>query len=99
MAGQIRMTPEDMRSRASDVDGQRQAFGDVVTRMDGVLNQLEAEWDGAASRKFREQFEELKRTSFQNMTRLLEDLGTQLRQTAQAVEDLDNEIASKLGVK
>jgi len=99
MAGQIRMTPEDMRSRAGDVDGQRNAFGDVINRMDGILNQLESEWDGAASRKFREQFEDLRRTSFANMTQLLQDLSTQLRQTAQAVEDLDNDIASKIGVR
>jgi len=99
MAGQIRMTPEDMRSRAGDVDGQRNAFGDVISRMDSILNQLEAEWDGAASQKFRQQFEDLRRTSFQNMTQLLEDLGTQLRQTAQAVEDLDREIANRIGVQ
>ena len=99
MAGQTRMTPEDMRSRAGDVDGQRNAFGDVVSRMDSILNQLEAEWDGAASQKFRQQFEDLRRTSFQNMTQLLEDLGTQLRQTAQAVENLDREIASRIGVQ
>jgi len=99
MAGQIRMTPEDMRSRAGDVDGQRNAFGDVISRMDSILNQLEAEWDGAASRKFRQQFEDLRRTSFQNMTQLLEDLGLQLRQTAQSIEELDNEIASRIGVQ
>ena len=99
MAGQIRMTPEDMRARAGEVDGQHRAFTDVIGRMDGILNQLEAEWDGAASQKFRQQFDDLRRTSFENMKQLLEDLGTQLRQTAQAVEDLDNEIASRLGVQ
>jgi len=99
MAGQIRMTPEDMRARAGEVDGQHSAFGEVVNGMCRILTQLQAEWDGAASEKFREQFEELRRTSFQNMTQLLEDLSKQLRQTADAVENLDNEIASKLGVQ
>jgi len=99
MAGQIRMTPADMRARAGDVDGQRNAFNDLLSRMNGILNQLEAEWDGAASQSFRQQFEDLRRTAFQNMDNLLQDLGTQLRQTAQAVEELDNTIASKMGVR
>jgi len=99
MAGQIRMTPEDMRARAGDVDGQRNAFNDLLNRMNGILNQLESEWDGAASRSFRDQFEELRQTAFKNMENLLQDLGTQLRQTAAAVEELDNKIASKIGVK
>jgi len=99
MPGQIRMTPEDMRSRAGDVDGQRNAFGDVVSRMDSILNQLEAEWEGESSRKFRQQFEDLRRTAFANMNQLFEDLSTQLRQTAQIVEDTDKEIASKIGVR
>jgi len=99
MAGQIRMTPEDMRLRASNVDGQRNAFGEVIHKLENIFNQLETEWDGESSRKFRAQFEDLKRTAIKNMTQLLEDLGTQLRQTAKSVEDLDKDIASKLGVK
>jgi len=99
MAGVIRATPEELRGRAGDVDRQRGDFEQLIRSMDSILAQLQSEWEGAASRKFKEQFDDLKRTSFQNMTQLLEDLGTQLRQTADAVENMDNEIASRLGVQ
>jgi WXG100 family type VII secretion target len=97
MAGQIRMTPETMRSRASEVQQQGNDFDDVIKKMDSTIKTLEGEWEGEASRRFGEQFSALK-PSFQNMRQLVEDISRQLTQTAAAVENLDNEIASKFGI-
>jgi len=98
MAGQIRMTPEQMNSRASEVRGQRDAFEEVINRMQAIINELLTEWEGAASASYSQQFEELK-PSFNNMKQLLDDMGTQLDKTAAAVKALDEEIASKFGVQ
>ena len=98
MAGQIRMTPEQMNSRASEVRGQRDAFEEVINRMQAIINELLTEWEGAASASYSQQFEELK-PSFNNMKQLLDDMGTQLDKTAEAVKALDEEIASKFGVQ
>jgi len=94
MAGQIRMTPDQMRQRAGEVRNQGETFQDVINRMQGIINELQTEWEGQASRAFAEQFDRLK-PSFNEMRRLIDDIGTQLDATANAVEQLDQEIASK----
>ena len=94
MSGQIRMTPEQMRSRAGEVRNQGEAFQEAVTRVGNIINELQSEWEGQASRAFAEQFERL-RPAFYEMRQLILDLGTQLEGTANAVEQLDQEIASR----
>ena len=98
MAGQIRMTPEQMNSRASEVRGQRDAFEDLINKMQGIIDELLTEWEGAASASYAQQFDDLK-PSFDNMKKLLDDMATQLDKTAEAVKALDEEIASKFGVQ
>jgi len=94
MAGQIRMTPEQMRQRAGEVRVQGETFQGVIDRMQNLINELQTEWEGQASRAFAEQFERLK-PSFNDMRRLIDDIAGQLDSTANAVEQLDQDIASK----
>ena len=94
MAGQIRMTPEQMRQRAAEVRTQGDTFQDVINRMQNVINELQTEWEGQASRAFYDQFNRLK-PAFNDMRQLIADIGTQLDGTANAVENLDQEIASR----
>ena len=94
MSQQIRMTPEQMRTRAAEVKSQHETFDGVITKMNGIISNLQGEWEGAASRAFYEQFDRL-RPSFEQMKQLLFDLNAQLSQTAQAVETMDQDIASK----
>ena len=91
---QIRMTPEQMRSRSAEVQTQGENFGEVINRMQNIINELQTEWEGQASRAFADQFNRLK-PSFNDMRQLIEDIGTQLYATANAVENLDQEIASR----
>ena len=60
MSGQIRMTPEQMRSRASEVRNQGETMQEVVNRVQNIINELQTEWEGQASRAFAEQFERLR---------------------------------------
>ena len=94
MSAQIRMTPEQMRTRAGEVRQQGETFQEVINRMQNVINELQTEWEGQASRAFAEQFNRLK-PSFNEMRQLIDDIGTQLDGTANAVEQLDQDIASK----
>jgi WXG100 family type VII secretion target len=97
MSGQIRMTPEQMRTRANEVRSNGDTFEGVINSMQNIINELQTEWEGAASQAFEQQFEALK-PSFVKMRELIADIGTQLNQTADAVEALDNEIASKFQI-
>ena len=94
MAGQIRMTPEQMRQRAGEVRTQGETFQDVINRMQSIINELQSEWEGQASQAFADQFSRLK-PSFNEMRQLIYDIGTQLDGTANAVEQLDQDIASR----
>ena len=94
MAGQIRMTPEQMRQRANEVRVQGENFQDVINRMQQKINELQTEWEGQASRAFAEQFDRLK-PAFNDMRRLIDDIGGQLDATANSVEQLDQDIANR----
>ena len=94
MAGQIRMTPEQMRSRASEVRGEGEKFQEVINKMQSLINLLQEEWEGQASSQYAQQFETLK-PSFTGMKQLIDDMGGQLDASANAVERLDQDIAAK----
>ncbi|MDR0841567.1 MAG: WXG100 family type VII secretion target [Christensenellaceae bacterium] len=94
MAGQIRMTPEQMCGRAGEVRTEGQNFQDVVNKMQSIINVLQDEREGQASAQFAQQFETPK-PAFNSMKQLLDDIGSQLDGTANAVEQLDQDIASK----
>jgi WXG100 family type VII secretion target len=94
MQGQIRISPEQMRGRASDFRRQGADFESVIKAMEGLIGVLRDEWEGQASQKFAEQFERLK-PSFLEVRQLIDDIGGQCDGTADALEALDNEIAGK----
>jgi len=97
MAGQqIRMTPDTMRIRSNEVRQQGDAFEGVIKKMQSVINELQTEWEGAASQAFYDQFQRLY-PHMNEMRQLIEEVSQQLYQTANAVEQLDSEIASKFG--
>jgi uncharacterized protein yukE len=94
MANQIRMTPDSMRARAGEYQHQSEIVGDVITTMDNLLEQLQSEWEGAASEAYAEKYEELK-PGFISMQDLIADICNALNKTADAVEQTDSDIASQ----
>ena len=94
MAGQIRITPETMRQRAGEVRVQGNNFQEVIDRTHSIINELQSEWEGQASHQFAQQFERLK-PSFNEMRELLYQLSKQLDGTAEALEQLDQDIAGR----
>ncbi|WOO86745.1 WXG100 family type VII secretion target [Mollicutes bacterium LVI A0039] len=97
MAGQIRITPDEMRSRAVDYTSRREELTTLISNLDTLLATLREEWEGSASEQFDSQWQEIK-PGFNNCEQLLDTITAQLNQTAQAMESLDAEIASQMGV-
>lgn len=97
MSGQIRMTPDQLRERAGQFRTEGENFQECITSMQSLISALQEEWEGQASQSFAAQFEALT-PSFNQVRELIDDIGGQLDATAEAVERMDMEIASKFNV-
>lgn len=95
MAGQIRITPDEMRTRSGEYTRQGETFQEVIGTMQNLLSQLQSEWEGAASASFEERFNDLMPT-FTTTKELIDEIATNLMTTANALEELDADIASKI---
>jgi WXG100 family type VII secretion target len=95
-SGQIRMTPEQMRARAREFGVQGERTQEVINNMDRLLNMLQEEWEGEASRSFKAKFEEL-RPGFVKTRELIEDINKVLTDTARITEETDRSLASQIG--
>ena len=94
MAGQIRITPDQMRSRAGEYRQQQDQVGEVISRMDSLLSQLQGEWEGSASQAYAERFGEL-RPGFVKAQELIGEIAQALDATAQSLEETDASIAAQ----
>lgn len=95
--GQIRISPGQMETRSREYQTEAENIQNVIVKMDSLINELQSEWEGSASQSFANQYQELK-PSFVNMRELVETISRQLQQTANAMEQMDTEIAGKFGV-
>ncbi len=94
MANQIRMSPEAMRGRAAEYLQQSEVVEEVIGKMDTLLENLQAEWEGSASEAYAEKYEQLK-PSFTAMQELIADISSALNKTADAIEATDSDIAGQ----
>ena len=94
MAGQIKMTPETMRIRATQTDKQSQTVQEVISAMDRLLAKLKTEWEGEAVKGYEDRYNKIK-PSFKNAKELLDEIANNLRATAKIVEETDKSIASQ----
>lgn len=94
MAGQIRMTPETMRQRASETDKNSQSMQELINAMDRLLTTLKGEWEGDAMKGYEDRYSKIK-PSFKNAKELLDEIANNLRATARIVEETDKNIASQ----
>ena len=86
MANQIRMTPEMMRTRASQYTTQAGNLQDIINAMD--------RWEGEASRAYAAKFAEL-RPGFVKAKDLIDEISAALKSTANIVEQTDQNIAGQ----
>lgn len=93
MAGQIRMTPETMRERAGEYRIEGENVQSVIEKMDSLLDQLLQEWEGQSAQAYNEKFAEL-RPGFVRAKELIDEIAKSLEDTANIVEEADQNIAS-----
>lgn len=94
MASQIRMTPDTMRTRAGEYSAQSDLVGEVISKMDTLLDQLQSEWEGDSARAYAEKYDELK-PGFIKAQELIMEISQALSKTADVVERTDAEIAAQ----
>lgn len=92
-SGQIRMTPETMRTRAGEYTTQANNLDSIINKMDNLLKQLQSEWEGEASRGFAARFTEL-RPGFVKAKELIDEISAALKSSANTVEQTDRQIGS-----
>ncbi|AYV69411.1 MULTISPECIES: WXG100 family type VII secretion target [Niallia] len=95
MSGIIRVTPEELVGMADRYSSEGSQVGDQISRLDNMIQELETMWEGQSSRAFSEQYQSL-RPSFVDMQQLLEEISSQLKSTAKALEDADAQIANQI---
>lgn len=93
MAGQIRITPDQMRGRANEYRKEAENVQNVINRMDSLLNSLQDEWEGEASKAYAARFQEL-RPNFVAAKDLIDEIAKSLDSTAASLESVDQQIAS-----
>ena len=94
MSNQIRMSPDQMRSRANEYRNEADTVNGVISKMDSLLSQLQSEWEGSASESYAARYAELK-PGFMRAEELIREIATALDSTANIVEQTDTEIANQ----
>lgn len=93
MEGQIRISPEQMRSRAGEYRTQAETVGGVISSMDTLLSALQGEWEGESSKAFQIRFEELRPTFF-SAQELINEIAATLDANANEMEAVDYQMAA-----
>ncbi|HDR7718605.1 WXG100 family type VII secretion target [Bacillus albus] len=97
MAGQIRMSPEELKSKATQYGQGANQIEDILSQLQNLQNELRGEWEGRAFEGFDQQFNQLK-PKVQNFAQLLQEINMQLNKTAEAVASHDEELSSNFGL-
>ncbi|MEI6179194.1 MAG: WXG100 family type VII secretion target [Chloroflexales bacterium] len=88
MSGRIKVTPEQMRSAASQFKSSSQQSNDMVNRLTQQMSGMQPEWEGMSSQKFFQDFQQWKGSMTQFVT-LLNEIGVQLEAIATRFEQAD----------
>lgn len=96
MAGQIKMTPEEVRESAKQYRQQAEVVDGVISKMDTLLAQLQSQWEGSGSQSYAARYADLK-PSFTRAVELINEVATALDGAANAIERGDMEAARQFG--
>lgn len=94
MANQIRITPDQMRESANQYRVEADTVNGVISKMDALLQQLQSEWEGAASESYAARYQEVK-PGFMKAEELIREIAAALDSTAKIVEETDVNIANQ----
>ncbi|MEY8700190.1 WXG100 family type VII secretion target [Streptococcus ferus] len=95
MAGQIKLTPDELRTSATKYTAGAQSVNDVLTSLTNEQAIISENWDGSAFDAFEQQFNELS-PKVSQFAELLEAINQQLNSVAGNLEDVDTSMASQI---
>lgn len=98
MADRITITPEELRTTATNFNTKSEEIEGIIQYLLNEVNSLESTWDGAAQDQFIESYHELQ-TPLKQFPEILKGIAMQLQNVAQTLEETDNALASQLGSK
>lgn len=94
----IKLSPEQMEQKAGEFNTRCDEFNQVVDTMRNMVTSLCEEWAGHSSQAFYDQFTALE-PSFRATSELITSIAQQLRDVSSIMQNVDQEIAGKMGVK
>lgn len=97
MSGQIRMSPAELTSKATRYGRSGEQINQILTDLKNLQNELRGEWEGKAFAQFDQQFIELS-PKVQNFSELMHKIEDQLKKTADAVAQQDEDLSRNFGL-
>ena len=91
---QIRITPQELRGCANQCRAYGDEQQDLIQKTQTLIDNLQTQWEGQASRAYAEQFASL-RPAYDRIRELYVELSQQMDGAATTMESVDAEIASK----
>lgn len=93
MAGQIRMTPQELRDAAGTLKDKREIILEAVGVIESTVNSTTANWEGAAQSQFVQNFEEMLPMLKESFPDIIEGIESMMTGAADTIEQADEEIA------
>ena len=97
MAGQIRMTPAELKAKAARYGQSSQQIEQILKDLTNLQNELRGEWEGRAFDRFNDQFIQLS-PKVRDFALLMEQIKVQLEKTADALEQTDQQLSQNFGL-
>ncbi|GAE32056.1 WXG100 family type VII secretion target [Alkalihalobacillus hemicellulosilyticus] len=98
MAGQIRMTPDQLQAKAKRYGQSSQQIDQILRDLSNLQEELRGEWEGRAFERFDDQFRELS-PRVQDFSNLMLEIQEQLTKTAEAVAQQDEALSQNFGLR
>ncbi|GAF65099.1 WXG100 family type VII secretion target [Alkalihalobacillus trypoxylicola] len=95
---QIRMTPEQLQSKAKRYGQSSQQIDQILRDLTNLQNELRGEWEGRAFERFDDQFRELE-PKVRDFSQLMLEIENQLTKTAEAVAQQDEALSRNFGLR
>lgn len=89
---EIRVSPEQLRSAASQLDSHRQEMDGVLNSAINIVHALEGEWVGMAQIDYTQIFDNEVPAMRTRVAEILENLSRELRRIAQTFEEVDQQV-------
>ena len=93
MSDRIKLTPEELRGLGNDFKARAQQVRDLLDVLMGLVNTVDAEWDGRASETFMAAYLH-KQPYLHKLEEALDSIGLRLHEVARDLEAADDDMSN-----